>query len=385
MVSVIVVGGGVMGSAAAWRLARRGAAVTVLEQYGPGHAWGSSHGSARIFRLTYTEDDYVRLGRSALELWHELDPVGGASLVELTGAVDHGPSEIISALHTGLRRVGMAAEMCDRRAAERRWPGLRFDRCVLYHADAGRIHADRAVRALQRAAAALGANVRHRVAVASVHPDAAAGVRVRTRGGEELRADAVVMAAGAWTSGLLGHGASREGPAGPGDLPPLRVTLEQPTHFRPYGPTPAWPSVLHHPGADLPASEYATLVYSLVGEDGVKVGLHGAGPVVDPDPARHDRSPDPLTQRLLRRYVRAWLPGVDPLSAAPGGCLYTLTPDHDFIVDRRGPVTVLAGFSGHGFKFAPVIGEMAAGLTLAGEEAPPRFRLDRSPAPAGAG
>ena len=116
-------------------------------------------------------------------------------------------------------------------------------------------------------------------------------------------------------------------------------------------------------------------VYGLASVDGLKVGFHGQGPVVDPDD--RDRTPDAVMLAGLREYARPWLPGVDPESAVPVTCLYTLTPDQQFVVDRLGRITVLAGFSGHGFKFASAIGELAAGLTL--DEARPvaEFALAR--------
>ncbi len=117
--------------------------------------------------------------------------------------------------------------------------------------------------------------------------------------------------------------------------------------------------------------------YGLGSEDGIKVGFHVYGPIVSGDPGQRDRSVPDEAVRELQAYVRAWVPGVDADSARPTTCLYDLTPDHDFIVDRVGPVTILAGFSGHGFKFAPAVGELATRLTLEGAVTPDRFRLDR--------
>ncbi len=158
------------------------------------------------------------------------------------------------------------------------------------------------------------------------------------------------MSAGAWTSLLMD------------DMPvPLRTTQEQPAHFPALDPGIEWPSFLHHSGAGLSGdvgSDFA--VYGLASVDGIKVGLHARGPIVDPD--HRDRTPDPVALAALQKYARTWLPGVAVEAAAHTTCLYTLTPDHHFIVDRVGPVVVLAGFSGHGFKFAPAIGELAAAL-----------------------
>jgi len=266
---VLVVGGGLMGAAAAWRLSVRGHQVTVLERFGPGHDRGSSYGTSRIFRLAYAEPSYTDLALRALPLWRRL---------------------------TEIRRAG-------------------------------------------------------------------GGVTVVTDADEALTADAVVVAVGGWAPGFL--------PAVVTGLPPMRVTQEQPVHF-PVPDALDWPSFIHHPGAGL---QVPGGLYGLGSVDGVKVGLHGVGPVVDPD--HRDRTPDPAAVDLLRAYAQEWLPGVTGTEPTSLTCLYTTTPDEDFVVDRQGPVTVLAGFSGHGFKFGPAIGELAADL-VEGRPGIARFALGRA-------
>lgn len=352
-----------MGSAAAWRLASRGFAVTLLERGAPGHTEGSSHGSSRIFRLAYPDPFYVSLAARALPLWRRLETESGLELLSLTGAVDHGPSAATAALHAELRAGGHVARLLGPEQAAERWPGLRFDTSVLFHAAAGRLHADRSVLAFQQAAVAKGAVVRHRVRVAKLLRHSVDSVEVVTAEGEVLTADAAVVAIGGWAPGLAAQTVS--------GLPPLRVTQEQPLHF----PAPdalSWPSFIHHGGAALVADSG---VYGLGSEDGVKAGFHAVGPVVDPD--HRDRGIDPAAQRRLQEYAERWLPGADASRPTATTCLYTLTPDHDFVVDRDGPVTVLAGFSGHGFKFASVIGELAADL-VSGAPGARRFSLGRT-------
>ncbi|WP_155375135.1 FAD-dependent oxidoreductase [Catellatospora vulcania] len=352
MRSVVVVGGGVMGSAAAWALTAAGAEVTLLEQFEPGHDKGSSHGSSRIFRLAYDDPFYVDLAARSLPLWRRLEEESGQELLALTGAVDHGTAERIEAIGAALRGAGHPCAFLDPDAAAERWPGMRFDERVLFHPDAGRVHADRATAAFQAVAAAGGAQVRHAVRVERIVTGRAGQPEVVTGDGV-LAADAVVLAVGGWAPELVGR-------AVPG-LPRLRVTQEQPVHFPAADPL-AWPSFLHH----------RANVYGLGSVDGVKVGLHGAGPVVDPE--RRDRRVDPEALRQLTDYARTWLPGVDAAGASATTCLYTTTPDHGFVVDRHGAVTVLAGFSGHGFKFAPLLGVLAADL-VAGSPGPVRFAL----------
>jgi sarcosine oxidase len=137
-----------------------------------------------------------------------------------------------------------------------------------------------------------------------------------------------------------------------------------------------WPAFIHHEGAGI---SDPSGVYGLGSADGVKAGFHGVGPVVDPD--RRDRSVDPAAVGRLQDYAEKWLPGVDHTRPAAVTCLYTTTPDHDFVIDRSGPFTVLAGFSGHGFKFASVVGEIAADL-VDGRPGSGRFSLGRPYDPA---
>ncbi|MEU8813429.1 FAD-dependent oxidoreductase [Actinoplanes sp. NPDC048796] len=344
----IVVGGGAMGSAAAWQLARRGADVALLERFEPGHKHGASHGASRIFRFAYAQPDYIALAREALDLWRELDP----SLVELTGGVDHGDRTSIEPIAAALAAAGVPGQWLPKEEATARWPGLRFTGPVFFHPSSGRVHADRAVAALQTAASKLGADVRHETEVTDITVRGDDDVEVVTAGAT-LRARRVVVAAGAWTSKLL-----------PGLLP-LRVTQEQPAHFTPL-PGLSWPSFIHHDGG---AGVYGLLTPG----EGVKVGFHGNGPVVDPDV--RDYAAEPVRAERLRDYVRQWVPGVDPDRDVPISCTYTTTPTSDFVVDRHGPLVIAAGFSGHGFKFTPAIGRLLADLTTTGTPAIPRFAL----------
>lgn len=355
-----MVGGGVMGASAAWRLARRGAQVTLLEQFGPGHDRGSSHGSSRIFRLAYAEPLYVRLAVRAQQLWRELESVTGPGVLALCGALDHGPEPVTAALARELAAAGQPGELLSVTEAGARWPGLRFDTSVLWHAG-GRLHADRAVAALLRAAAGAGAQIRHHTRVAGV---ASRGGRaeVRIADGSVLAADAAVIAAGGWLPGVFGGVAA---------LPPARVTQEQPAHFPAAAPE-GWPSFIHHGGGELPPGEG---IYGAGGPDGIKIGRHAIGPVTDPD--HRDRSIDQARVDDLAGYARRWLPGVDHTRPAPLTCLYTTLPGGDFLLEPAGPVTVLSACSGHGFKHAPAVGELAAGLVLDGAAVPERFTAAR--------
>ncbi|MDQ4038336.1 MAG: N-methyl-L-tryptophan oxidase [Actinomycetota bacterium] len=346
---VIVVGGGAMGSAAAWQLARRGRAVLLLERFQAGHTYGASHGGVRIFRYGYEDPAYVRMVQEALPLWRELEAQAGETLLELTGALDHGPEREIDALEAAYRTCGVVHERLTREAATERWPGLHFDTAVLAQPDAGRTRAAATVAALHRLAASHGAEVRYDTRVLRIEP-VSDGVVVRTAG-EAFRAPAAVVAVGAWAQPLLD-------PLGV-PLPPLMVTEEQVFHFAPRESHPGgnpWPSFMHRGrqiwyGLETPG-------------EGIKLGEHHAGPVCDPEPGRRSFCIDPAARDRIRHYVATWLPGVAPEPITEATCLYTTTPTEDFVLGRYGPIVVAAGFSGHGFKFTPLIGARLADLAL---------------------
>lgn len=347
----IVVGAGVMGSASAWRLASRGRSVLLLEQFERGHTHGSSHGGSRIFRYAYPDAEYVALARRARPLWAELESEAGTTVIDVTGGVDHGEPTAVAGITAALGGAGVPFERWSAGEANARFPALRFDGDVCYQADAGRCRADAAVEAFARCAQARGAEMRDREPVLAIEPSAG-GARVRTTVGE-YTADLVVVAAGAWVGKLVG-------------LAPIRVTREQYVHLRPRDPALFWPSFIHYRDP-VPAYGLET-----PGE-GVKLGAHHAGEVLA-DPDEHASVSADVRAGLLE-YARDWIPGVEPVAVSDATCLYTSTATEDFVVDRVGPVVICSPCSGHGFKFAPLIGELVAGLADDGSPAPERFRL----------
>jgi sarcosine oxidase len=364
---VVVVGGGAMGSAAAWQLSRRGREVVLVEQFHPGHERGSSHGSSRIVRLAYSDPFYVELAARAYDAWVELEDATGQRLITWTGVADHGDRPTVDKLADALTGGRHDIELIDPAEATQRWPGLRFDGQVLFHPRGGQVHADRTVQAMQADAARLGAEVVYGTRVTAIVPTAD-GVEVHTDG-DAFAASQVVVAAGAWSAGLLGSGMA---------LPALTVTREQPVHFQPIDGTTPWPSSIHHQSDAVTRTGTSPRgTYLLGSPDGVKVGFHAVGPVVETADPGDLRGIDEAAFVAVREYVTTWVPGVDPASGEPAPCLYTLTDNSDFVIDRVGNVTVAAGFSGHGFKFTPLIGQLLADL-VTGERTPPeRFRLAR--------
>ena len=363
---VVVVGAGAMGSATAWRLAQSGRHVVLLEQFGPGHDRGSSHGATRIFRVAYRDPHYVHLAERAIPLWHELEDVSGQVLLEQVGQLDHGHVAAIDQIEANLVAAGRVAERMTAQAAGERWPGMRFDHEVIFSPDGGRCWADRTVTAAWLAAQALGAEVHFDTPVDRIERLADDDVIVHA-GGRSWRAPVVVVAAGAWVVPLLG---------GLVTLPAVTVEAEQPSHFRPLDPSADWPSFLHHvagpDGTDDPLSFDA---YGLLTPgEGVKVGGHGTVAPADPD---RRTGVDPARTARLVEYVREWFPGLDPDPVSTTSCLFTSTPDEHFVLDRVGPIVVCSPCSGHGFKFVPAIAEQVVALADGRPQAVQRWRLVR--------
>ncbi len=346
-----------MGAATSWWLAREGHQVTLLEQFEQGHKNGSSHGCSRIFRLAYTEPGYARFARSALGLWRLLEDEAQTGLLHITGGVDHGVRQATQQVARALEEAGVAVtEMRPAEAAER-WTGLEFDNTVIFQPDAGRLAAAAAVRAMQDEAVRHGATVRFGARVLEVRGSGERAEVVLADG--VLRADVVVLSMGCWLPGMLAK-LTAQWPR-LGHLPVFRVTQEQPAYFPVVRESSEWPVFLHHRSVTSGANNSGFGYYGLLTpERGIKVGEHATGPEVDPASPR----PGPSAAALARTedYVARWLPGAAPAAAAVDTCLYTSTPDGEFVLRRDGPVVVCSPCSGHGFKFAPAIGRLTAAL-----------------------
>ena len=365
---VIVIGAGAMGSAAALSVARQGKSVVVLEQFAAGHSMGASHGETRNFNTAYQNAVYLALVREARELWDELAHETGLKVLDLVGLVNHGDIQNLKRTHAAQQGVGMESFFISRQEAAERWQGMRFRGEVLYVPDAGRVRAATALQALRQAAESRGAIFHYTTPVQDITVLSQDLVSVATDA-EDYRAPRVIVAAGAWTRKVL---------AGAVELPRLVVTQEQPAHFRLLGGRVSaglqWPSFNHNPDPGVAADDYwySPAYGMLTPGEGIKVGWHGVGPVVDPD--ARDFTAEATQLAALRRYVREWFPGVDAEQYEHISCTYTSTDSGDFILDRFGPVVVGAGFSGHGFKFTPAIGRILADLA-AGMAAPELFQV----------
>ncbi len=352
----IVVGGGAMGTAAARSLAARGRRTLLLERFRIGHANGSSHGPNRIFRLAYHHPDYVRMARLALEEWRALEAEAGQELLVTTGGLDAGIGAPIAS--EALSFAGEPFEWLDPEAVAERWPALAPPEGgpLLFQGDAGVCRAAPAVAAQARLARELGATILEETPVRSIAA-AGGGVEVVTAGSEAHRAPVAVVTAGAWARPVL---------LTAGIEIPLRVTREQVGYAELARPAPL-PTLIEWTPEPLRA-RYALPVPDRA--DTVKLGEHQAGATVDPDePLGAEPAP---RNPALDAFAAERFPGSGVTAVET--CLYTNTPDEDFVLDRRGPVVIGSPCSGHGFKFAPLIGRILADLAT-GE--PPPVPLER--------
>lgn len=340
----IVIGAGVIGAMTGRALAERGRTTLIVERAQLTHKGGSSHGLSRIVRVTDYHPDYVRLNRLALRGWEALQEAAGETLLVRTGNLEIGEGAQVYA--DALQAAGEPFEWLAPEAASERWPGLRLGPHgrMFVQEDGGVCLADRTVRAVAALAVRSGAKLREGAAVERIsNLDTSAEVVIE---GTTIRASVVVVTAGAWARGLL---------AGTGVELPLTPTLEQVSYYRLEEPSPL-PTVIDYT-IDPVVDHYAVPHPTEPG--GFKLALDHAGPRVDPD----DRSFDPDPERLAR--VEAWGRGrfrafipTDP----PETCLYTNTPDNDYVLDRIGAVVIGSACSGHGFKASPVIGTILAEL-----------------------
>lgn len=361
----MIVGAGLSGSASADALSRRGRSVLIAEQFAPRHDRGSSHGSARIVRRAYGDGLYVSLTGRAFELWRDLEQRSGVQVISHYGGLDFGPGREVTKVARLLGEAGVPHEVMPAAEAEQRWPGMVFEGDVVYHPQAGVVDAERAVETMLALARDCGADVRFEAPVVAIGESGPRGGReVRLGDGTSVRARVVVVAAGAWLEPLLAAQLA---------LPPLRVTQQQVFHVaRRDTAAPPWPSVIHE-AAD-------ARVYHLdAGRDGGpghdrKIAQHDDGMATTAE--TRDGRVDPGSRARLLQYAQRWLPGLQPVITAETTCLYTQTPTEDFVLDRVADLVVCSPCSGHGAKFAPLVGELVADLVEdAAAPLPHRFRL----------
>lgn len=369
---IAVVGAGIVGASAAFELASEGQDVVLFEQFDVDHDRGSSYGASRIIRRFYDDPYYTKLMAAAFPLWERLETVSGQTLYQVFSGLYFGPAghPSIAAGVKGMQAVGTMAPVLAARELRARFPAFRFDDDEAGFVDdlAGSLRASACVRAAVSAAASAGAGVRTGTRIDRVGARAGGGIDLITAAGDREGFHRAIVCAGPWSRSLL-----------PGLDLPVRVTRQQYVHLQPTrdarvfaaGAMPIW--------IDAAQNWYGFPQHGDVA--GVKIASHDFGESVDPDEV--DRSIDDALVQRTREYARRRLPALaDGEITYAKTCLYTVSPDEDFIVNAVRDVPdcfFVTGCSGHAFKFGPLLGAVAADLAM--RRLPradiSRFALDR--------
>ncbi len=375
---IVVVGAGAFGGWTALELRRRGARVTLVDAWGPGHARASSGGETRIIRATYgARAVYTRMALRALELWRAHDP--GRRLLRETGVLwmfgdddsfGHASARV-------LREHGARLDLLTLQDASRQYPQISFDgiHSVFVERDAGYLFARRACEGVVAHLIAEGGEYRQAVVVGPIVVNGTGMTRLALRDGTRLEADAFVFACGPWLASLFP------------DVVGANIAATRQEVF--YFGTPSGDARFKEPELpvwmDFAAGSRSGQVYGIpgAGSSGFKVADDAPGPAIDPTSG--DRSVSAVGIARARAFLSVRFPALAdaPLVSAEV-CQYETTPDDHFIVDRHpggSNVWIVGGGSGHGFKMGPAVGEMVASLVLTDSVPDTQFSLSRFVSP----
>ncbi len=349
---VIVLGAGVAGSATAYQLAKQKKKVLLLEQFDFLHKFGSSHGGSRIFRHAYEDQRYVKLAQAADSLWVELERESNEKLLTRTGGLDIGKIDFheLTAIQQALKEASRPFEVLDSKEVAKRFPAfkLRGDQVAIFQKDAGVLAATRCVNAVLRTAAQYGATLQSNEPVEAL--TLGNQVKVKTAKGN-YSADKLVICAGPWLGKVLKNL----------ELP-LQIEQQQVLYATVKN------GHLHTPNAmplfinrDPEANVYGFPLFDH--PTAIKISDHANAPKIGLEQRSFDLM-QPWAQESIKR-AQTFLPNILADLVHFELCLYTKTPDEHFILDlhpKHNNVAIAGGFSGHGFKFGPVLGEIVAGL-----------------------
>jgi monomeric sarcosine oxidase len=363
---VIVIGGGTMGTAAAWELGKRGLSALVLEQFEHVHSHGAHSGETRIIRHAYAEGpDYIPLVLRADDLWMELEALAGEVLLHRVGALElSAPGNYHAELARGsAAEHGLPFEWLTMDEVRARFPqfNVGHDWTGGFGQRGGFLDVERGLRAMADQARAHGVEIRQCARVSGW--SASGGVSVAVDGITET-ADRLIITAGAWTNQLVG------------DRLPIRVLRKTLFWLEVDDPAQYQPDAMPVYIIGLPHHEFYG--FPIWGRPGIKVAVHSGGDETDPDQVNREISDAERAE--IVEVARQALHGVTGTVLHEATCLYAVSPDHDFVVDfapGMDNVVIGAGFSGHGFKFTPAIGELLVQILLGEREPLPLFRVDR--------
>lgn len=358
----IVIGAGIVGSGAAYHLSKAGQRVLLLEQFERDHKNGSSYGDSRIIRYAYDKTAYIKLIQAVFPLWEQLSQESGETLFIQTGGIDFGYPET-DTFHdtlTSLREMNIPHELLSPDEAQRRFPQFRFADAmkVIYQADSGILAASACVRAHLSLAEKQGAVIKENSPVTQVQIQGDS-ISVHTAQ-DQFSAGRLIIAAGGWANDLL----AQQEITFPLEVLRCQLNFYQPEQPEQYTPATMPVFIAHNPeqlAYGMPTHNQA--------QPAVKAAWHGGPPHKHPSEINYE--PDDHTVESVRGLLRSHIPGVAdaPLQSARV-CLYTMTPDKDFIMDvhpEHPQIVFGAGFSGHGFKFGTLLGKILTDLALSGE------------------
>jgi sarcosine oxidase len=359
MYDVLVVGLGVMGSSIAANCARRGRSVLGIERFWPVHDRGASHGKSRLIRQAYFEHvAYVPLVLRSYELWRELEARSGEHLMTITGLLLAGKesTKVVAGSRRSAEQHRLPVEYLTASDIARRFPMTRPrpDEVGIFEREGGVIFPEAAVHALLRTAADAGAQMRFGVRVTDWHRTGPRALRVAFDDGSTAEAKQVVLSVGPWLESM----AAQTGI-------PLKVQRNVQAWFAPG--TPEF-TADRFPAFLLDREGLPNVIYGMPDlGDGVKAAFHSRGNYTKPDQLERGISEDDIVP--IQTALADWIPGAGQTFLSAKACMYTLTPDEHFAIGRHPgdpSVIVAGGFSGHGFKFAPVVGEIVADLLIDG-------------------
>lgn len=371
----VVVGAGAMGSATAYRLAKKEKSVLLIEQFEVGHENGSSHGNSRIFRLAYGHPTYVALAGSAMELWRELEGDCGKQVLDTTGGLDLGSedNQELQERMASLAANGVKYQQLSASQVREKFPQWSIgDREIgLYQSDAGILDASLCVKKMVETAIRFGCSFMDNCEVLSIKGDGNKAEVVTPT--ETITADKVIVTAGAWAGPLMEQ---------MGLKLDLQVVKEQYLFFKPLKPDifrkGSFPIFIDY-GIDL-AKDVVIYGFPMHEMQAVKIASHRTGLPTTAETRNFDLEEGPI--QIVRNYIEKRLPLLNGEMVPGKTCLYTNTSDHEFIIDwvpGKESVLLVSSCSGHGFKFASVIGEIACNLATERKTQYPidMFRVDR--------
>ena len=353
----IIIGAGGMGSASAYHLAKAGANVLVLEQFLRGHKFGSSHGETRIIRFFYDKPFYTELMKTAYTEWRSLETESGKQLLFITGSISMGENgnHYTTAVSESLDKAGVNYEWWNTKQLKKRFPQFRLhdNYDILWQEDTGFLHASECVLTHLQLAERHGAIVRENTPVKRI--DWQTDIPTVHTENDRILGRKVVVTAGAWTSSLISELESS-----------FAVTKQQVCYYKPTNTEMFQPN--NYPVfTEITADGEFIYGIPFFGKNGAKVARHGKGRSITPDMS--EREPDTDYDAHINAFVAERIPELGKAKSSEV-CLYTETPDEDFIIDTHTEckdILIAAGFSGHGFKFCSLVGRIMYELAMTGK------------------